>query len=154
MKNAAIIGLIIFLLAVPGVVASLFYFRSRKDTFDITTDPVRPEQNYEQIPVKISNYVAKRNGLNRESDNNITVCDFIKKFESNTTFLENVNQNPCSVVARQICSVLYSDHNEYFTNRWSGLGECEVEQTRECAKCPNKLKIRKESSYYPTTKNL
>jgi hypothetical protein len=98
--------------------------------------------------------MAKRNGLNTESNNNIDICSFNKQFNSNTTFVENVNQNPCSVTARQVCAVLYANHQEYFTNMWSGLGECEVYQTEQCKKCPNKLKVNKESDYYPQTQNL
>ena len=153
MQKTAVVALIIFIIAIPIVTMGIYYVRRRKDSFDITTDPLTTSYNYEQMDC--GPYpMAKRNGLNRESDNNITVCDFNKQFNSKTTFVENVNENPCSVAARQVCAVLYADHIEYFTNMWSGLGECEVYQTKACEKCPNKLKIDKESTYFPTSPNL
>jgi hypothetical protein len=152
MKKSVLACLIVFIIAVPLITFAFYHFR-RRDNFDITTDPLQTNYDYNQMDCGVYP-MAKRNGLNTESNNNIDICSFNKQFNSNTTFVENVNQNPCSVTARQVCAVLYANHQEYFTNMWSGLGECEVYQTEQCKKCPNKLKVNKESDYYPQTQNL
>jgi carboxypeptidase C (cathepsin A) len=153
MSKTVAVCLVVFLLLVPVVVGGIYYTRKNKDDFNITTDPLTTQYSYETM--NCGKYPqAKRNGLNVESDNNIDICSFNKQFNSKTTFVEDFNTNPCSVTARQICEVLYADHQEYFTNMWSGLGECEVYQTKACEKCPNKLKIDKLSTYYPSSPNL
>jgi len=125
----------------------------RKEKFDLTTDPLRSSYSYEKQ--NCSSYPqAQRNGLNTESNRNIDICNFNKLYNKNTTFVENVNTDPYAISARQLCSVLYSNHQEYFTNMWSGLGECEIYQTEQAKKCPNKIKIDKQSTYFPTSPNL
>lgn len=152
MKNFQMILLLVLVVAIP-VITFVSYHYLRRDKFDITTDPLQTQYEYSQLDC--APYpMAKRNGLNTESDNNIDICSFNKQFNSKTTFVENVNQNPCSVTAKQLCAVLYANHQEYFTNMWSGLGECEVYQTEQCKKCPNKLKIDKQSEYFAQTPNL
>jgi len=152
MQNVALLSLVVFLVLIPIIFYFLYQYR-RRDKFDITTDPLITEYDYKQMDC--GTYpMAKRNGLNTESDNNIDICTFNKDFNSKTTFVENWNQNPCSVTAKQLCAVLYANHQEYFTNMWSGLGECEVYQTEQCKKCPNKLKVDKQSDYFAQTPNL
>uniref|UniRef100_A0A6C0KTE8 Transmembrane protein n=1 Tax=viral metagenome TaxID=1070528 RepID=A0A6C0KTE8_9ZZZZ len=152
MQKLDLVLFILFIVAIP-VLSFVFYNCRKQDNFDITTDPLKTEYNYTQMDC--ATYpTAKRNGLNTESNNNIDICSFNKQFNSKTTFAENVNQSPCSVTARQLCSVLYSNHQEYFTNMWSGLGECEVYQTEQCKKCPEKLKIEKQSDYFGQVPNL
>jgi hypothetical protein len=153
MSKTLTLCFLFFLVLIPVIVGWLYYTRKSGDNFDITTDPLTTQYSYETM--NCGKYPqAKRYGLNVESDNNIDICSFNKQFNSKTTFVENVNENPCSVTARQLCEVLYADHQEYFTNMWSGLGECEVYQTKACEKCPTKLKVDKQSTYFPTTPNL
>jgi hypothetical protein len=76
-------------------------------------------------------------GLNKEHDKNIDVCSFIKQFDNEVEFVNNVNQDACDVPSRQICEVLYQYHQQYFENMWSGLGECEIYQKEQCKKCPS-----------------
>ena len=152
MQKLALILLVVFIILIP-VSTFVFYQHRKRDNFDITTDPLQTEYDYAQMDC--GTYpMAKRNGLNTESNNNIDICSFNKQFNSKTTFAENVNQSPCSVTAKQLCAVLYANHQEYFTNMWSGLGECEVYQTEQCKKCPNKLLVDKRSDYFPQTPNL
>ena len=137
-------------IAVISVVVIIIW---KKEKFDITTDPLRSSYSYETE--NCSPYpVAKRNGLNTETDHNIDICHFNELYNKNTVFVENVNTDPYVLPARQLCAVLYANHQEYFTNMWSGLGECEVYQTQEVKKCPKQIKIDKHSTYYPTVPNL
>ena len=115
-----------------------------KDNFNITVDPLRAKK-YDYITSNLSPYpTAKRNGLNTESNNNVNICAFNQKFNKETEFVENENMNACELTARQYCSVLYSNHQELFTNLYNGLGECEIVETENCKACPNKLNIRKD----------
>jgi hypothetical protein len=141
-------------LAVAGaillLVFGIFFVR---DNFDITVDPLRAKK-YEYDTTNLSPYpVAKRNGLNTESNNDVSICSFNRKFNKDTKFVENENMDPCAVTARQYCSVLYSHHQEMFTNLYSGLGECEKVETERCRECPNALNINKERDVYYTQLN-
>lgn len=148
LKKIAICVVVFILL---GIIAYMVIRKPEK--FDITTDPLRSTYSYEKIDC--SPYpMAERNGLNRESDHNIDICHFNELYNKNTVFVENVNTDPYAISAKQLCAVLYANHQEYFTNMWSGLGECEVYQTQQAKKCPNQIKIDKQSTYYPTVPNL
>ena len=54
-------------------------------------------------------------------------------------FEKNVNQDPCDVISRQMCEVLYQNQQQYFENMWSGIGECEMYQKEKCKQCPSGL---------------
>ena len=124
----------------------------RKDSFDITVDPLRVK--YEYKTTSTEKYPrAKRNGLNTENDNNVDICAFNDKFNSKTRFIQNENKDPCALTARQYCSVLYSHHQELFNNLYNGLGECEKVETEKCRECPNSLNIIKENDVYYTQIN-
>jgi hypothetical protein len=127
-------------------------FISKKDNFDITTDPLRVK--YEYVTTSTEKYPrAKRNGLNTENSNNVDICSFNDKFNSGTEFVQNENMDPCALTARQYCSVLYSHHQELFNNLYLGLGECEKVETEKCRECPNKLNVKSENEVYYTQIN-
>lgn len=129
----------------------VFFVVRKKDSFEITTDPLRMSYSYDNLPM--DKYPRPtRYGLNTENDNNVTICEFNKRFNSKTKFLENENMDPCALTARQYCSVLYSNHQELFNNMYSGLGECEKVETENCRGCPA-LDIKKESDVFYTQIN-
>lgn len=131
-------------LVVTGIILLLLILRIffDRDKFDITVDPLRAK-NYDYVTTNLAPYpMAKRNGLNTESNNNVDICAFNEKFNKETEFVENENMNACELTARQYCSVLYSNHQELFTNLYSGLGECEISEAENCKACPNKLRIK------------
>jgi hypothetical protein len=132
-------------------IAAFFIFR-KKDSFELTTDPLRMSYDYGRMLPKDKYPKPTRYGLNTENDNNADICTFNKKFNSKTKFLENENMDPCALTARQYCSVLYSQHQELFTNMYSGLGECEKVESENCRECPA-LDIEKEENIYYTQIN-
>ena len=145
---------IIILVAIVAIalISAVIMLIQKKDNFDITTDPLRVKYEYETTSTE--KYPrAKRNGLNTENSNNVDICAFNNKFNSNTEFVENENMDPCALTARQYCSVLYSHHQELFNNLYSGLGECEKVETEKCRECPNKLNIKRENEVYYTQIN-
>jgi uncharacterized protein YxeA len=127
-------------------------FISKKDNFNITTDPLRVKYEYDTTSTE-KYPKAKRNGLNTENSNNVDICAFNDKFNSGTEFVQNENMDPCALTARQYCSVLYSHHQELFNNLYFGGGECEKAETEKCRQCPNKLNIKKENEVYYTQIN-
>lgn len=125
---------IVSILVILGIV---IYYQTRTESkFDINVDPLRANE-YERVVHGCGNGVESVGyGINKEHYNNITVCDFINKFEKDTVFAQNINQDPCDVVARQMCEVLYQNQQQYFENMWSGIGECEMYQKEKCKECP------------------
>jgi len=145
-------------IVVVGIVATIllivggYLLLSKKDNFNITTDPLRTSYDHTKIP--LDKYPrAMRNGLNTENDNEVSICSFNSRFNNETEFTENENMDPCALTARQFCSVLYSGHEELFTNLYSGLGECEKAETEKCRECPNRLNVKKEREVYYTQLN-
>lgn len=130
MKQEYIIFIVITLILI-----GLAVFMYQKSNFDITVDPLRT--TYNPVLYNCGECAAPVGyGMNREHNNNIGICSFIKQFDSNDKFAENSNQDACDVPARQICEVLYQYHQQYFENMWLGLGECEIYQKEQCKKCP------------------
>ena len=135
-KRVIMIGTIILL----GIFIGWFILKCKnKNSFDINVDPLRAT-NYDRMVSGCSPTSPPVGyGINKEHYKDIGVCDFIKKFEGDTEFAENINQDPCDVISRQICEVLYQNQQQYFENMWSGIGECEVFQKEKCKKCPKGL---------------
>ena len=128
------------------VIIALFFVMRKKEGFqdnnsqriNVNTEPLQAVYN----PIlrdcaECAEPVAY--GLNVEHNKDITMCDFIKKFDNKDEFAQNWNEDACDVPARQICEVLYAYHQQYFENMWSGLGECEIYQKEQCKKCPSGL---------------
>jgi hypothetical protein len=141
--------LLIALISMMVILALIFMMRKKEgfkdndsQSINLSTEPLRAVYN----PIlhdcgDCAEPVAY--GLNVEHNKNIGVCDFIKKYDSKDEFVQNQNEDPCDVPARQICEVLYAYHQQYFENMWSGLGECEVYQKEQCKKCPSgSLKVK------------
>ena len=116
------------------VAIALMYKKEENFMEDINTQPLRAV--YNPIIQDCGDCASPTGyGLNKEHNNDIGICSFIQKFEPNIKFS---NENACDVPSRQICEVLYSDHQQYFENMWSGLGECEIYQKEQCKLCPIK----------------
>ena len=147
-------GIAICLVGLVIVILGGVLLMRKKDNFNITTDPLRMKYDYEHITT--DKYPRPHmNRLNDENDKNVDICSFNKKFNSDTTFLENENMDPCALTARQYCSVLYSGHEELFMNRYSGLGECEKMEAENCRSCRpcRPLHIKKQNDIYYTQLN-
>lgn len=119
----------------------------QKDNFDISVDPLLGEPYNKRESNCGDSYtegIGGQYGMTPEFDNNLSVCDFVQKFDKGKTFdtyAENTspllmyNQTGYDVPARQICEVLYQGHQRYFENMWSGLGECELYFTEKAKSC-------------------
>ena len=124
-----------------------------KENYDINVDPLKAQpydrketdcgSSYSGSPPK---GIGGQYGLTPEYDNNITVGNFVDKYEKDTVFAQYAqdlvptlmyNQSAYDIPARQICEVLYQGHQQYFENMWSGLGECELYQTEQAKKAKN-----------------
>ena len=134
--------IVIFTCVIVLIAGGLLYYNKyhcTKSTFDINVNPLRGPE-YKRATHACGNGAPSEGyGLNKEHYNNITVCDFIKEFEAKTVFAKNINQDPCDVISRQICEVLYQNQQQYFENMWSGIGECEMYQKEKCKECPKGL---------------
>jgi hypothetical protein len=147
-------NIILILLSLLVLIAVLFFvMRKPKEGFydndsqriDINREPLNAV--YNPILYDCGDCAAPVSyGMNVEHNKDITMCDFIKKFDDKDEFVQNFNEDACDVPARQICEVLYAHHQQYFENMWSGLGECEIYQKEQCKKCPSGLLKVKENS--------
>jgi hypothetical protein len=140
MKQEYIIIIVISILVVLG--AAFLLIKKSKSNFDISVDPLKSV--YNPVIYDCDKCAAPVGyGMNREHNKDIGICSFIKQFDSQAEFVQNVNQDACEIPARQICEVLYQYHQQYFENMWSGLGECEIYQKEKCKQCPaGLLKIK------------
>lgn len=158
LSNATIAAIVLVILLIGSV--GLFFALQTKDKFDtvgynINTDPLKAVPytrketdcgtSYSGSPPK---GIGGQYGLNPEYDNNITVKNFVDKYEKDTVFGQYkqdlaptllYNQTGYDIPARQICEVLYQGHQQYFENMWSGLGECELYQTEQAKKANIKV---------------
>ena len=141
-KNIILISLISLLV----LVILFLMLRKSKEGFrdnnsrriNVNTEPLTAE--YNPILYDCGDCAAPvAYGMNVEHNKDITMCDFIKKYDNKDVFVKNFNEDPCDIPARQICEVLYAYHQQYFENMWSGLGECEIYQKEQCKKCPSGL---------------
>ena len=133
-----VIILICAIILITGGLVYQKYFYS-KSSFDININPLRATEYKRAVHGCGDGTPSEGYGLNKEHYHNITVCDFIKEFEANTVFAKNINQDPCDVISRQMCEVLYQNQQQYFENMWSGIGECEMYQKEKCKQCPKGL---------------
>lgn len=95
---------------------------------NILVDPVIDNSLYKIIDtcVKREEVVnpTQYGGLNPKSNSKLTVTDFINTYGTG----ENYNcYDTADVTSRRYCDILYRQNVEYFTDRWSGLGECELD---------------------------
>ena len=146
-----VITLLFIGLASVGIYMIVKHY-GRKDNFDINIDPLKA-QPYDRKEKDCGTYlgtppkgIGGEYGLTPEYDNDITVGNFVNKYEKDTVFAQYAqdlvpslmyNQSAYDIPARQICEVLYQGHQQYFENMWSGLGECELYQTEQAKKAKN-----------------
>ena len=117
------------------------------DHFNIGTDPVITKGPYKLVENVATcpkrSYVANHTqygGLNPKHNSNLSVTDFINTYGTG----ENYNlYDTADVTSRRYCTMLYGVNNEYFSDRWSSLSECEVAIKEECQtlfpKAPKKV---------------
>ncbi len=118
------------------IIAVVIFFMVKRDNFDITTTPLYDTtsyeilQNTEACPPRpnVKNNV-QYNGLNPQYNDHITLQDYINTYSNPEEFDQ---PGGCDVVARRYCNQLYGTHREYFNDRWSGLGECELDVLGQC----------------------
>ena len=149
METTEIVCITAVSLIVLSVIGYFIWIRHKQgDKFNLSTDPL-PALPYSKetkncgVP-EFSHGIGGQYGLNPEYNNNITVCDFVKDFEKDTVFTQykqNLvpsllhNQTAYDIPAAQICEVLYDNHQQFFENRWSGLGECEMYYSDKAKNC-------------------
>jgi hypothetical protein len=127
-KEIAIVCIIIALVAI--VVIALTMHNQQKDGFDISVDPAsagfyeylretncpkRPPFNYDNV---------QENGLNPELDGRITLKDYIDSYEQANDFTK---PDTADTIAMRYCNLVYTNHRRYFTDKWSGIGDCELD---------------------------
>jgi hypothetical protein len=140
-------GIAVLVLAIGLTVYVLRFRNKSSDKFNILTDPLTaPSYNLREkdCGTSYSEGTGGKYGLTPEFNKDLTVCNFVNKYEKNTVFPQlecNLepsllyNQTAYEIPAKQICNVLYQYHQQYFENMWSGLGECELyfeEQGKTC----------------------
>ena len=155
-RNLIIIAVVLLVLLLVGY-AVFRMNQTKPETFNINQDPLEGLP-----PVRITDQkvctqgqpcvVGGQYGLTPEYNCNLSICDFIAKYDPGCTFQEYPSNTDSSMLlyeqdaydipARQICEVLYQGHQQYFENMWSGLGECELWQKEQAKKCKN-MKTRK-----------
>lgn len=142
--------IVVFALVLAGIV---WLLRS-KEGFNINQEPVRGGP-YAMLSTRCGNMsepecqnwyssgMGGAYGLNPEHDNNVTIVDFVDKFEKDTVFGQyEANLSPMlmhqqtgyEIPARQYCEILYQGHNQLFNNLYNGLGDCEVKAADEAKK--------------------
>ena len=118
-----------------------------KEPINISVDPVIDNSPYEII--ENVGTCAKRpdlvnptqyGGLNPKSNSKLTVTDFINTYGTG----ENYNcYDTADVTSRRYCDILYRENIEYFSDRWSALGECELDVKEQVQKLFPKAPVRK-----------
>lgn len=108
--------------------------KDTKDNFNIATDPrvdtSRYEHAKETCPARnnVKNNV-RYNGLNPQDNDNLSLTEYISKYGMDENYR---GPNTCDVNAKRYCNFVYATHREYFADRWSGIGECELAIKDKC----------------------
>lgn len=104
------------------------------DTFDMSVDPLKAVQ-YEwksqracDARPKMLKNPTQYNGLNPEYDGHVSVKDYIDTYEKAQDWSSPL---AASTVAKRYCDILYTNHGEYFHDRWMAEGDCEIQVKKE-----------------------
>lgn len=140
-------GAAVLLVAVIATVYWLSFKNKSSEGFNILTDPLTAppyDKKETDCGTSYTEGTGGKYGLNPEYNNDLTVCNFVNKFEKDAVFTQYKSnlapsllhkQTAYEIPAKQICNVLYQYHQQYFENMWSGMGECELyfeEQGKTC----------------------
>jgi hypothetical protein len=135
MDKQIVIGIVAVLVALTLVGGYIMFKKSHesKDMFDISVDPLKAtdyeyknQRSCDARP-KVKN-PTQYNGLNPEYNDHVSVKDYIDTYERAQDW---ASPDAASVVARRYCDLVYTNHNEYFNDRWMGSGECELSAKAE-----------------------
>ena len=114
-----------------AVIIILFLAFRKKDNFDISVDPVRHYGPYSHLtdvkcPKRVEDmaYEIDTGGLNPEDNTNVSLQDYLNKYEQANDF---TNPDTARLVSKRYCDLTYTNHRRWYTDRWSGSGECEIE---------------------------
>ena len=115
--NKTILIIAVVVLVILGIYILLI--TKNKDNFDITTDPLRgPAYAYSDIGEECDPERVKGHGLIM-SDTGMTVDQFATKYR------DQLQTTKADLITRLYCSDMYSNHNQYFSERWESIGKCE-----------------------------
>jgi hypothetical protein len=147
-QQILILGGLAVLLVALGVTVYVLKFRHKSgDKFNMLVDPVSAlpyQQRETECGTTYTEGIGGKYGLTPEFNKDLTLCNFVNKYEKDTVFTQlkanqapslMYNQTAYEVPAKQICNVLYQYHQQFFENMWSGMGECELfyeEQGKNC----------------------
>ena len=133
---------IIVALVVLAVLACVAFTHKSKPTtvdhFNIATDPVIINTPYKLLenvgtcPARpdVPN-PTEYNGLNPKSNANISLTDFINAYGTGENY---DSYDTADVTSRRYCNLMYVVNNEYFSDRWSSISECELDAKAQCQK--------------------
>lgn len=137
-EHYKVILAIVVLLIIIIVIIVMCSKSGQRDNFNIGVNPYYDNTRYEEIndpskcpPRKTVENTVQYNGLNPQYNNFVTLQDYLDTYGGAENFKGN---DTCDVTARRYCALVYTAHQEYFTDRWSGIGECEIDIKAQCEK--------------------